>query len=111
MAAGAIPCESRGDSGTAFDGVLIEPLLAAAPLIAQHGNEQVGDARRAHVAKRGELLAIDAIEQQDAAAEHLALVNRLERPCCGDLLGMHHHFQIARLEFFHAATRVRCGRG
>ena len=42
------------------------------------------------------------IEQQDAAAEHLALVNRPERPCCGDMLGMHDHFQIAagRREFF-----------
>src|SRR2546421_10378276 len=43
------------------------------------------------------------IEQQDAASEHLALVHRLERPCYGDMLGIHHHFQIARLEFFHAA--------
>src|SRR5204863_490607 len=59
--------------------------------------------RRSHVAKRGELLAFDTIEQQDAAPEHLAFVNRLQRPCCGDLLGIHHHFQIARLEFFHAA--------
>ena len=29
-------------------------------MIAHHGNEQVGDAGRAHIAKRGELLAIDA---------------------------------------------------
>ena len=47
--------------------------------------------------------AIDMIEQQDAAAEHLALVHRLERPRGRELLGIHHHFQIARLEFFHAA--------
>ncbi len=88
----------------AFDGVFIEPLLVPRPgLIAHHGNEQVGDAGRAHLAQRGELLAIDAIEQQDAAAEHLALVHRLERARRGQLLGMHHHFQIARLEFFHAA--------
>ena len=43
------------------------------------------------------------IEKQDAAAEHLALVYRPERPCRGDMLGMHRHFHIARLEFFHAA--------
>src|SRR6202166_2124468 len=79
------------------------PSLGRAALIAEHGNKQVGDARRSHVAKRGELLAFDTIEQQDAAPEHLAFVNRLQRPCCGDLLGIHHHFQIARLEFFHAA--------
>src|SRR5712664_2695155 len=79
------------------------PSLGRAALIAEHGNKQVGDAWRSHVAKRGELLAFDTIEQQDAPAEHLALVNRFQRPCCGDLLGIHHHFQIARLEFFHAA--------
>src|SRR6267142_1167678 len=77
--------------------------LGRAALIAEHGNKQVGDAWRSHVAKRGELLAFDTIEQQDAPAEHLALVNRFQRPCCGDLLGIHHHFQIARLEFLHAA--------
>src|SRR5713226_7723885 len=78
--------------------------LCTAGLILHHGNEQVGDAGRAHVAKRGELLAIDTIEQQDAATEHLALVHRLERPCRGGLLGVHHHFHIARLHFFHAAV-------
>src|SRR5881628_2433319 len=77
--------------------------LCRARPISHHGNEQVGDAGRAHVAQCGELVTIDTIEQQDAAAEHLALVHRLERPCCGDMLGMHHHFQIARLELFHAA--------
>src|SRR5882672_4013501 len=77
--------------------------LCLAGLIAHHGNEQVGNAGRAHVAKRGELLTIDSIEQQDAATEHLALVHRLEPPCRGYLLGMHHHFQIARLQLFHAA--------
>ncbi len=38
-------------------------------LVAQHRDEQVGDARPAHLAERGELLAIGLIEQQDAAAE------------------------------------------
>src|SRR5207302_1517477 len=72
-------------------------------LIGHHGNEQIGNAGRAHVAKRGELLTVGMIKQQDAAAEHLALMNRLERPRCGELLGTHHHFDIARLELFHAA--------
>src|SRR5258707_9850394 len=72
--------------------------------ISNHGYEQVGDAWGAHVAKRGELLAIGTIEQQDASPQYLALVNGLERICCGELLGVHHHFQIARLEFFHAAS-------
>ena len=31
-------------------------------------------------------------------------MNRLERPCRGELFGKHHQFQIARLEIFHAAT-------
>src|SRR5712692_8393098 len=79
------------------------PSLGRAALIAEHGNKQVGDARRSHVAKRGELLAFDTIEQQDAAPEHLAFVNRLEDPCRAELFGMHHQFRIARLEFFHAA--------
>src|SRR5216683_384742 len=79
------------------------PSLGRATLIAEHGNKQVGDARRSHVAKRRELLAFDTIEQQDAAPEHLALVNRLQRPCCAELFGMHHQFQIARFEFLHAA--------
>src|SRR5881394_3053654 len=79
------------------------PSLGRAALIADHGNKQVGDARRSHVAKGGKLLAFDTIEQQDAAPEHLAFMNRLQHPRCGDLLGIHHYFQIARLEFFHTA--------
>src|SRR6266436_1128941 len=79
------------------------PSLGRAALIAEHGNEQVGDAGLAHVAKRGELLAFDTIEQQDAAPEHLAFVNRPERPCCAELFGMHHQFRIAQFEFFHVA--------
>src|SRR5438105_12469074 len=79
--------------------------LCRAGLNAHHGNEQVGDTGRAHFAKCRELVTIDTIEQQNAAAEHLALVYRLERTCRGDMLGMHHHFRIARLEFFHAAIK------
>src|SRR6516165_1190925 len=82
--------------------------LYVAHLIAHNGNEQVGDAGRAHVAQVGELfghlLTIHSIEQQDAAAEHLALVYRPQRPCCGEPLGIHRNFQVARFQFFHAAT-------
>src|SRR5882724_6632281 len=77
--------------------------LGHAALIAEHGYKQVGDARGSHVSKRGELLAFDTIEQQDAPPEHLALVNRLQHPCCGDLLGIHHHIQKPALEFPHAS--------
>src|SRR6202011_56359 len=55
--------------------------LSRGALIAHHGNKQVGNARCAHVTKRSKLLAIDPIEQQNAASQHLTLVNRLERPC------------------------------
>src|SRR5438445_5199278 len=78
--------------------------LRQAGLIAHHGNEQVGDARRAHFAQIGELFAFDTIEQQDAAPEYLALVHWPERPRCSDLRGIHGYFRIPRLEFFHAAV-------
>src|SRR6266446_5449569 len=74
-------------------------------LIAHDGNEQVGNAGCAHLAERVELVAIDAIEQQDAATEQLALVKWFERVRRGDVVGMNHHFQIARLDFFHAAIK------
>src|SRR5258705_584677 len=78
--------------------------LGRAVLIGHHGDEQVGDAGPAHFAQRGELLTIDTIEQQNAATEHLALVNWLEHPCSCRSFGIHHYFHIARLEFFHAAS-------
>src|SRR5207245_7539271 len=77
--------------------------LCLISLIADHGNEQVGDAWRAHVAERSELLPIDPIEQQDAAAEHLALMNGLQCARFGDMLGVHHHLAVAGLELLHAA--------
>ena len=51
----------------------------------------------------GTTVALDGIEQQDAPSEHLALLDRLQRPRRGDLLGMHRHLQVARFQFFHAA--------
>src|SRR5207248_833341 len=70
-----------------------------------HGNEQVGDAGRAHVAKRYQSLTIHPIEKHGAATDSLTLVHRLERPCRGGLLGTHRHFQITRLQLFHAAIQ------
>src|SRR5712671_3997031 len=75
-----------------------------ASLIADYGDEQVGDAGSADVAERGELLTIGAIEEQDGATEDLTLVNGLERACCGRVVGKHHQFYVAGLEFFHAAV-------
>src|SRR5450759_1138528 len=79
--------------------------LCLADRIAHDGNEQVGDAGSTHLAQCGELVAIDTIEQQDAAAEHLALVDRPERPRCSEVLSIHHHFDIAGLEVLHAAGK------
>src|SRR5580704_11688131 len=77
--------------------------LCLVVLLAHHRNEQIGDARTAHLTKRRQFLAVHTIEQQDAAAKHLPLVHRLERPRCSCLLRMHHHFQIARLKIVHLA--------
>ncbi len=44
------------------------------------------------------------IEEQDAAAEDLALVNRFERPRLSDPLRVHDHFQIAGFVLFHAGV-------
>src|SRR5439155_193766 len=77
--------------------------LYLAGLAAHYGNEQVGDSGGAHLTPRRQLLTIDTLEQQDAAAEPLALMHRLECARGGDLLGIHHHLQIARLHLFHAA--------
>src|SRR5438270_87178 len=75
-------------------------LRAASP---HDGNEQIGNAGPAHLAKRSQLLPINMIEEHHAATEHWPLVNRLERPCRLDMLRIHHYFEIARIEFFHAA--------
>jgi hypothetical protein len=70
---------------------------------AHHGYEQVGDARPAYFSKRSELVAVHMIEQQNGATKDGALVNRLKRTCCRDMLGIHHYLHITRVEFFHAA--------
>src|ERR1051325_10146469 len=71
--------------------------------VTHHCDEQVRDAWPADIAHRRELATIDAVEQHHAAAKHLALMNRLERSRTIDMIGMQHHFDIARIELFHAA--------
>src|SRR4030095_6640450 len=68
-----------------------------------HRHKHVGNARRAHLTERGELVAIDLIEQENAAAEHLSFRDRLERARTRDMIRMDHHFNVARFEFFHRA--------
>ena len=46
--------------------------------VADEGYEDVGDGGGADVAERGELLAGDAVVEEDAAAEGLAFLNGLE---------------------------------
>jgi hypothetical protein len=48
-----------------------------AGLVSHQGNEQSGDAGRTHVAQRCQLPTVNMVEEQDAAPEHLAFVNRL----------------------------------
>src|SRR5262249_17161665 len=78
--------------------------LWPAGMVSHYGHEQVGDAGCAHIAKRCELLTINSIEQQNASAEHLALIHRFECSGCSHLLRLHHHFQIPRLHLFHTAV-------
>ena len=58
------------------------PAAPAAPPI--DGDEEVGEAGRAQLAERREPRAVDAVEEQDAAAEDLALVDRLQRARRGE---------------------------
>lgn len=69
--------------------------MRCAGCVAPEGNEDVRDAGRTDVIKRGELRTIDAIKEQDAATKDLALADGPERPRCDDLPGMHCHFEIA----------------
>src|SRR5215469_17288230 len=73
-------------------------------LISDHSDKQIANAGCAHLAQGCKLFAIDAIEQQNAAAEHLPRVNRLERPCRCNLLWIHGYLDVTRLELFHAAS-------
>src|SRR5688572_31100890 len=43
------------------------------------------------------------VVQQDAAADRLTRVHRVQRSCRGDVVGMDHDFEITRRHFLHAA--------
>src|SRR5262245_28146453 len=68
-----------------------------------HRDEQIGDTRTTHLAEHFELIAVNTIEQQHTAPENRTLVHRFKRACGGEVLRVHHHFEVTRVEFFHAA--------
>src|SRR5436190_23347085 len=68
-----------------------------------HGDEQIGNARAAHLTQCFELVAVNVIEQQHASPENRTFVHRFEGACGSEVLGIHHHFEVTRVEFFHAA--------
>src|SRR4051812_21766188 len=63
-------------------------------LLANDGHKKIGDAGRAHLAERGKLLAVPMVEQQDVAAESLALADRFERSRCCELIRMHCQLEV-----------------
>src|SRR5262249_9791423 len=73
--------------------------------MSHHRYEQIRDARPAHVTHRRELATIDTIEQHHASAEHLAFVDRFERPSAVEVIWMYHQLHIARVELLHAALK------
>jgi len=72
--------------------------------MADDRDEQVGDTGSAHIAERSELLAIGMIEEQDATTQQLTLVDWPESTGCSGAIGIHHHFQVSRLNVLHAAV-------
>src|SRR4051812_29161514 len=85
----AAPSRSRGSSD----------LLR---LAADSRKKQVGDARRAHIAECAQALGGDAVEEHDALAKCVTLVQRRETARLRDLRGVHPHLAIAR---FHLVDR------
>src|SRR6516225_5048774 len=72
---------------------------------AHDGNEEIGDARRAHIAEGVELPAVAILKQQNAAAEELALVDWVERPRGSQMLWARNEFRVAPFQFIHAAVQ------
>src|SRR5450756_2211747 len=73
--------------------------------ISHHRHKQIRDAGCSHISKCGELLTVATIEQQNRAPEYLSFLNRPERPCRDNILWIHHHLGIPRLELLHAAPQ------
>ena len=63
--------------------------------MAHDGEKQVGNGRRARFAERGKLIAIDAIEEQDATAEALTFRERPERARGLQMFGKGQQFDVA----------------
>src|SRR5438552_18513353 len=59
--------------------------------LGHHRDKNVRDARGARITKRGELVAIDPIEQENVAPEHLPFRNRLQRARICNVIRMDHH--------------------
>src|SRR6185437_6957537 len=73
--------------------------------VADHRNEHIGNPRCAHVAELLQLPPVRSIEEQRAAAEDLALVDRSQLPRGSEALRMQGYFGVAPLEFLHAAGK------
>src|SRR6266853_4726191 len=76
-----------------------------ARVIRHHGDKEIGDARAPHLAQRLELVTVNVIKQQNAPAEHRTFMYWLESACSGEALGIHQHFDVTRVELFHAALQ------
>src|SRR6187551_3462463 len=68
-------------------------------------DEHVGNARASRFPKACDLFAIRVFEEEHGASKNRALINRLERTSRVELLRVHHHFEVARLEILHAALQ------
>ncbi|MGH9523428.1 MAG: hypothetical protein ACRD3E_12950, partial [Terriglobales bacterium] len=71
--------------------------------LANDGNEEVGDAGRANLAKFSERLAIATVEQEHAAAKPVALGDGFESAGGRKLIGADGQLGIARLDLLHRA--------
>src|SRR5262245_48880523 len=71
--------------------------LSSARLPVHHRNEQVGNTRRAYLAQLLELLLFCALEQQDGAAENLALVDWFERKRPVEIIRLDHYLEVTTL--------------
>src|SRR5262249_41169419 len=78
--------------------------LRYAGLIADNSNEQVGNRRCTHFPKLHKSTSFDTIEHQHRASEYLPFIHWFQCSRRRDLIGSDSHFQITRLELFHAAT-------
>src|SRR6266702_2095903 len=62
------------------------PFLWRAHIVRHHGDEQIGNARAAHLTQCFELDAVNVIEQQHASPENRTFVHRFEGACGSEVL-------------------------